>query len=280
MCIMFYIKSMLNHFFGLNSSDSQSASSDTHSQVATGTLTFAQQSDPSLNEISGETLTQKWCMSRVLNDKMLSDNEIYQSLSILKEQFQHEKNLKGFFDPQAFNARFFKKENKISINTDLDKFVQILHDGKLHWYTLTNINTKHAQHIRVYDSYFMNKTYQDNKVFTSYLKKMISPIDINSNTSYASYASSWFQVKEETNVIECSIEGVQVQSDLTMCGVFAIAFAYDLCVGNDPSTQIYDEERMRKHLYECLVRKKFTEFPKTSKPVFSTTPANTIFVSI
>jgi hypothetical protein len=275
MCIIFYLKSILNYYFG---SDSQSANITTHSHVSAGTLTFLQQSDQTNDDTSGITpLKQKWSMSRVLNAQMLSDNEIYQALSILKEQFKHKKDLKGFFDPQAFNARFLKKENKILINTDQNTFIQILHDGELHWYTLTNIKAKHGHHIRIYDSYFNDKTYRDNKVFTSYLKKIISPE--SSNKSNTVYASS-FEIKEEANVIECSIESCQVQSDLTMCGVFAIAFAYDLCIGNDPSTQIYDEENMRKHLFECLIRKNFSEFPKTNKAVLHTNPSMTIFVSI
>lgn len=67
----------------------------------------------------------------------------------------------------------------------------------------------------------------------------------------------------ENEPIKCIVESVQVQSDTALCGLFAIAFAYDLCAGlRDPCGEYYNEEKMRKHLFRCLSDGEFTEFPK------------------
>jgi hypothetical protein len=176
---------------------------------------------------------------------MLSDNEIYESLSILKEQFKHKTSLKGFFDPQLFNARFLKNENQISINTTTDKFIQILHDGQLHWYTLSNVKSINDKHIQIYDSFLMRQTYENNKTFLSNTKKLLAK-------------------NIRIDRFECEIKSVQIQSDPTMCGLYAIGFAFDLCNDIDPTSQNYNESKMRNHLSVCLNRRKFSEFPKTS----------------
>jgi len=76
---------------------------------------------------------------------------------------------------------------------------------------------------------------------------------------------NFLKVKEESIEIECSIESVQKQTDQVMCGLFAIAFACDLCLGIDPSIRNYDETKMREHLLKCLNQKYFEEFPQVSQ---------------
>ena len=69
--------------------------------------------------------------------------------------------------------------------------------------------------------------------------------------------------------ISCTIESVQIQSNRSICGLFAIAFAYEVCTGlANPSHQFYNEEKMRKHLFKCLRDKRFSEFPKISSGSF------------
>jgi hypothetical protein len=69
----------------------------------------------------------------------------------------------------------------------------------------------------------------------------------------------------EDFLIECSIETVQKQPDLVMCGLFSIAFAYDLCQDADPIFKKYDSSKMRQHLLKCLEQNYFEEFPQLSK---------------
>ena len=45
---------------------------------------------------------------------------------------------------------------------------------------------------------------------------------------------------------------VRRQSNGFDCGVIAIAFAYDICSGNDPCKIKYDHRSIRQHLADCL----------------------------
>ena len=265
MCVIFYIKTVLNYYFGTNPTNK------TTTAIPPQGIQMIPIDDLNQNL---DCSNKNWSINRVLNNEMLSDNEIYQALLILKQQFQYRTNLKGFFDPQLFNARFIKS-NKISVNTTADSFIQILHDGQLHWYTLTNINTNSSNHIKVYDSYFMKKTYDNNRTFINSLKKLIS-----NNLSDIILLDSQSHIKKELNIIECTIETVQIQSEAKLCGLYSIAFAFDLCSGIDPATQIYDESKMREHLFQCLSQKQFTEFPKNNVSILNTNPFQTIYVSI
>ena len=76
-------------------------------------------------------------------------------------------------------------------------------------------------------------------------------------------SNEFIVLDNEYDLIMCTIESVQIQSDTALCGLFAIAFAFDLCTEvRDPTGQFYNEEKMRKHLYKCINDKEFTEFPK------------------
>lgn len=57
----------------------------------------------------------------------------------------------------------------------------------------------------------------------------------------------------------------QIQRGGLDSGLFAIAFAYDLASGNDPSQVTYDQSRMREHLVKCLENGLFEPFPRQRK---------------
>ena len=48
---------------------------------------------------------------------------------------------------------------------------------------------------------------------------------------------------------------VQQQSDGSACGVFALAYAYTLCQGEDPVEIQYDVLKMRPHFFPAYRRK-------------------------
>ncbi len=119
-----------------------------------------------------KTASLEWSIKRVLDNEMLSDTEIFAALSILKNQFRFVTNLKGFHDPQTFNARFTKNPFKILTSPCSDKFVQILHDGHAHWITITNLGTPSPQkHVRIFDSLFNMTTYEHNNALNNFLKR-------------------------------------------------------------------------------------------------------------
>ena len=64
-----------------------------------------------------------------------------------------------------------------------------------------------------------------------------------------------------------SVEGLnmvdmQCQEGIIDCGVFAIAVITPLLFGEDPSMVTYKQEKLRKHLTECLTVGKLSLFPK------------------
>ena len=48
-----------------------------------------------------------------------------------------------------------------------------------------------------------------------------------------------------------------------MTGIFALAYAMELAHGFDPSNFIFDQSKMRDHLFNCLENNRLTRFPKT-----------------
>ena len=48
------------------------------------------------------------------------------------------------------------------------------------------------------------------------------------------------------------------------CGLFAIAFATALAHGMDPVECFFDQRKLRRHLYQCLVAGKLTPFPQAA----------------
>ena len=57
---------------------------------------------------------------------------------------------------------------------------------------------------------------------------------------------------------------VQEQSNSIDCGVFAIAFAVDVCFGLPPNESCYDVIEMCNHLSTCLQLQELSPFPRIS----------------
>ena len=60
---------------------------------------------------------------------------------------------------------------------------------------------------------------------------------------------------------------VQQQGNSVDCGVFALAFAVDVCFGLPPNESCYDFTEMRNHLSTCLQLQELSPFPKFSRRV-------------
>ena len=53
---------------------------------------------------------------------------------------------------------------------------------------------------------------------------------------------------------------VQQQTDTASCGLYALACAYSLCEGLDPSQLVYQSSRFRSHFSQCILEKDKTRF--------------------
>ena len=60
---------------------------------------------------------------------------------------------------------------------------------------------------------------------------------------------------------------VQQQGNSVDCGVFAFAFAVDVCFGLPPNESCYDAIKMRNHLSLCLQLQELSPYPKISRRV-------------
>lgn len=68
---------------------------------------------------------------------------------------------------------------------------------------------------------------------------------------------------EVTSLPVCKLS-VQQQIGTLDCGLYAIAFAVDLCMGKNPKYSHFDQSKMREHLEVCLAKGKFQLFPTIS----------------
>ena len=94
-----------------------------------------------------------------------------------------------------------------------------------------------SDEVRVYDSMFHSTTYAT--------KKQIASI-----------------ILTKSNQIQLKIGMTQFQENSLDCGIYAIAFATDLCHGNDPSQLKYDLPfKLRMHLLDSLKQQKMMPFP-------------------
>ncbi|CAB3996599.1 Hypothetical predicted protein [Paramuricea clavata] len=62
------------------------------------------------------------------------------------------------------------------------------------------------------------------------------------------------------------IRPVQRQTGSVGCGLFAIAFAYELAVGHQPVHLVrFDQKKMRSHLLSCFEKRELTHFPQARR---------------
>ena len=60
---------------------------------------------------------------------------------------------------------------------------------------------------------------------------------------------------------ECRSPSMQNQKGCSDCGLFAVAVAFSFLIGEDPSTQAYDQKTMQVHLAMCFQVGELAQFP-------------------
>ena len=123
------------------------------------------------------------------------------------------------------------------------EFVQVLHDGSIHWVCVSNIGCK-DQDVSYYDSLSGSRV-------------------------------SWSLVQQITSIIHADkselvvrTRKVQKQTNSVDCGIFALAFATSLLNGINPEEETYSVADLRPHLVDCLQFGKMTKFPIMTRTVF------------
>ena len=142
----------------------------------------------------------------------------------------HAPGFTGFQNTQLGKGIKFKAIEKSM------KFVQILHVNSNHWITISNLYSP-PDCVYIYDSLHNFVTLQT--------KKQICSI-----------------IRSEKEHLKFCIMNVETQKDMVSCGLFAVAFATELCNRGDLVTASFDSKQLRSHLLSCLSNKMMTTFPK------------------
>lgn len=121
------------------------------------------------------------------------------------------------------------------------EFVQVINVGD-HWACLSTIGIRTPGTIKIYDSTYIKPS----TIAVEHACRMLHHIG---------------------KVITFISVKVQKQVGGSDCGLFALAYATDLCYGLDSAYQQYDQGKMCQHYVHCLENKNVTPFPNTDKPV-------------
>ena len=113
-------------------------------------------------------------------------------------------------------------------------FVQVLHDGDVHWVVVASPPADIAADVIVYDSLHDN--------INKHCKMQIASLVVAAHSP-----------------LRCAIDTTQRQRGTIDCGLFAIAVATSLCFGERP--QLYEQATMRDHFRHCMAAGEMTPFP-------------------
>ena len=72
-------------------------------------------------------------------------------------------------------------------------------------------------------------------------------------------------ILKSSQSFELRVVNVQQQQCGDDYGLFVIAFAMDLCMGNDPFMSSYTQEAMRDHLAKCFENNLLVQFPQEAR---------------
>ena len=178
----------------------------------------------------------------ILNQNMLGDIEINAAQVILKNQFP---DIQGMQDTLLGTNLMFRIQSQ--------EMLQILHDGSLHWLLISTLGCSDRV-VKIYDS-------MKTEMPTLHVQKQIASIRSCSK-----------------NTVMCQYQSCQQQVGGIDCGLFAIAFAVDICMGQNVASISYNQSAMRQHLHNRFKAKHFTSFPRSySESTVNKCESSTIF---
>lgn len=163
----------------------------------------------------------------------LNDNIISAAQMLLLQQFPH---MSGLQPPTLAQAMAFQVHR--------GEFVQILCVGNNHWCTVSNVGCDDGV-VNVYDSMYYSVSSTTMYVIASLLL-----------TSAPKLVIRMMDVGEQTNGSDC--------------GILSIAFAYEICSGNNPCKAKYNHKSTRQHLLKCLEECHLSRFPLVGERRHST----------
>ena len=177
----------------------------------------------------------------IMKGKWLSDKHIVAAQTLLKQQFSHI----GGLQPPIFN------ENN---SWDIMRMegVQILNDSNIHWLCISTMGCS-TDVVDIYDSI---KT--KSKKPSSHIKEQVAAI-----------------LHSPADSITLRTIESQEQHNGSDCGVYAIATAVSLCNGIPPIHVVWDQTKMREHLFNCFENRLLIPFPGSKSANENTVIATT-----
>eukprot|EP00794_Sanderia_malayensis_P011536 gene11537-12729_t len=179
-------------------------------------------SDSSCTRLEGNSVRSqltKCDLTIFEKNEMLNDNIINTFQKMLANQFEHPAEL------QVLGA-------KLKFNTLDVPFVQVLHDGSLHWVAISTYGCKDDE-VFYMDSFFSGS-------ITTKIKQQICNL-----------------LMCKRDIIKVKVLPVQQQSNMVDCCVYAIAFITTILHGNLKFDAVnFDQVKMRSHMLRGLLKKK------------------------
>ena len=164
----------------------------------------------------------------IQNGGMLTDVSVNYAQMILHQQFPE---VGGLEDTVLGPHLQFSVANR--------EFVQVLHDGALHWVCISNIGCQEGT-VNCFDS--LNQS----RFVRNHIMKQIACITHINGPE-----------------LKVHLQPVQQQTDSVNCGPFSIAFATSILYGEDPASITYDVEKLRSHLLDCFKSGTLLPFPRS-----------------
>ena len=194
---------------------------------------------PSVGEMKGVLIIGSWIKSLsltkldeelLLTDQELTADHIYAGQLLLRRLHPLQEGLKD----TSYLC------DKLVWNSEPVSFVQIIHIKGNHWACLSN-KFCNPNEVELFDSL------QDHTLSGGPDCSITQQVCAIMNSS--------------ANTVTIKVVNVQQQCGSTQCGLFALAYAVDLCRDIDPSCRVYYESKFRSHLLKCFVAEKITPFP-------------------
>ena len=185
-------------------------------------------------------------MKDISDSRMLSDNVVNAFQKMMEKQFPE---ANGLQDPILGQTLSFKvQKNK--------PFVQVLHDGKLHWKPISTYGCNEGE-VCYIDSLFKGR-------IADHTKQQICAI-----------------LHCDLKHVKIKVLPVQQQRNGVDCGVFALAFCFHILSEKaNPVGIFFDESNFRHHLLHCLTANLISPFPKSNGQAMKTCKDREIMVEI
>ncbi len=190
-----------------------------------------QQESNEQNSILSRIDLSKKDLKSIGDFEMLNDTVIHVFQGMMKKQYPE---TAGLQDPLlGSNLGFSVCSNK--------PFVQILHDGRLHWIAISTYNCQPGE-VCYMDSLFRGR-------ITDKVKQQICSL-----------------LHSQNDVLKIKALPVQQQTNGVDCGVYAIAFISYLVFNKKYPVEVtFDQKVMRHHLIRALAADRLSQFPIAEK---------------